>query len=91
MASFRIDFKPSVEKDLRRLPGEIISRSMEKIEKLEFEPFSPQSIKVSGSERLHRLRVGDYRIIYEVDAVKKVITILFLVLAAITTISSRMH
>jgi mRNA interferase RelE/StbE len=75
MAPFRIDFKSSVEKDLRRLPAEIISRSMEKIENLEFEPFPPQSIKVSGSERLHRLGVGDYRIIYEVDAVKKVITI----------------
>jgi mRNA interferase RelE/StbE len=70
MASFRIDFKPSVEKDLRRLPAEIISRSMEKIDNLESEPFPPQSIKVSRSEKLHRLRVGDYRIIYEVDAVE---------------------
>ncbi len=50
MASFRIDFKPSVEKDLRRLPAEIISRSMEKIEKLEFEPFPPQSIKYLGQK-----------------------------------------
>jgi len=39
MASFRICFKPSVEKDLRRLPAEIVSRSMEKIEQLESEPF----------------------------------------------------
>ncbi len=75
MASFRIDFKPSVEKDLRRLPVEIISRSMEKIAQLEFEPFPPQSIKISGSERLHRLRVGDYRIIYEVDIKEKAIAI----------------
>ena len=75
MASFKIDFKPSVEKDLRHLPAEIISRSMEKIAELEFEPFPPQSIKVSGSERLHRLRVGDYRIIYEVDTKEKVVTI----------------
>ena len=75
MASFKIEFKPSVEKDLRRLPAEIVSRSMEKIGSLESEPFPPQSIKLSGSEKLHRLRVGDYRIIYEVDAVRKVITI----------------
>jgi mRNA interferase RelE/StbE len=74
MASFRIDFKPSVEKDLRRLPADNLSIDG-KIENLESEPFPPQSIKVSGSERLHRLRVGDYRIIYEVDAVKKAITI----------------
>ena len=39
MASFRIDFKPSVEKDLRRLPAEIITRSMEKIDHLESDPF----------------------------------------------------
>jgi mRNA interferase RelE/StbE len=75
MASFRICFKPSVEKDLRRLPADIVSRSMEKIEQLESEPFPPQSIKISGSERLHRLRVGDYRIIYEVDIKDKLIAI----------------
>lgn len=75
MASFRILFKPSVEKDLRRLPVEIISRSLERINGLETEPFPPQSIKVSGSERLHRLKVGDYRIIYEVDSVELAITI----------------
>ena len=75
MALFRIEFKPSVEKDLRRLPAEVISRLMEKIDSLESEPFPPQSIKVSGSEKLYRLRVGDYRIIYEVDTVEKVITI----------------
>jgi mRNA-degrading endonuclease RelE of RelBE toxin-antitoxin system len=46
MASFRIDFKPSVEKDLLRLSAEIISQSMEKIDNLESEPFPPQSIKV---------------------------------------------
>jgi mRNA-degrading endonuclease RelE of RelBE toxin-antitoxin system len=56
MASFRIDFKPSVEKDLLRLPADIISRSMEKIAELEFEPFHTHSIKISGSKRLHRLR-----------------------------------
>jgi mRNA interferase RelE/StbE len=75
MAPFRIDFKSSVEKDLRHLPAEIISRSMGKIEDLKSEPFPPQSIKVSGSESLYRLRVGDYRIIYEVDAKEKLVTI----------------
>lgn len=75
MASFRIEFKPSVEKDLLRLPAEVISRSMKKIDSLESEPFPPQSIKVSGSEKLYRVRVGDYRIIYEVDTVENVITI----------------
>lgn len=75
MASFRICFKSSAEKDLRHLPSDIKSRSMEKIEELQFDPFPSQSIKISGSEKLYRLRVGDYRIIYEVETKEKLITI----------------
>jgi len=48
---------------------------MEKIENLKIEPFPSQSIRISGAERLYRLRVGDYRIIYEVDSNVKEITI----------------
>ncbi len=75
MASFSIVFKPSAEKDLRRLPRDIVLRAMEKIEDLKSDPFPSQSIRISGSERLYRLRVGDYRIIYEVDSKAKEITI----------------
>jgi mRNA interferase RelE/StbE len=75
MASFSIDFKPSVEKDLRHLPRDIVLRAMEKIEDLKSDPFPSQSIRISGSERLYRVRVGDYRIIYEVDPKAKEITI----------------
>jgi len=75
MASFSISFKPSVDKDLRRLPKDIVSRVMEKIEDLKSDPFPPQAIKLSVAERLYRLRVGDYRIIYEVEVKKNMITI----------------
>jgi mRNA interferase RelE/StbE len=62
MVSFSIDFKPSAEKDLRRLPRTSSSAKMEKIENLKSDPFPSQFIRISGSERLYRLRVGDYRI-----------------------------
>lgn len=75
MASFSLDFKPSAEKDLRHLPKDIVLRVIEKIEYLRSDPFPSQSIRISGSERLYRLRVGDYRIIYEVDPKAKEITI----------------
>lgn len=48
---------------------------MEKIDSLISEPFPSQSIRISGSERLYRLRVGDHRIIYEVDSKTMDITI----------------
>jgi mRNA interferase RelE/StbE len=75
MASFSISFKPSVNKDLRRLPKSLVPRVMEKIEDLKSEPFPPQAVKIPVADRLYRLRVGDYRIVYEVEVKKKIITI----------------
>jgi mRNA interferase RelE/StbE len=67
MGSYKISFKPSVAKDFKELPGSIISRLMKRIEDLRFDPLPRQATKLSKAERLYRLRVGDYRIIYEVD------------------------
>ncbi len=67
MASYSINFKPSVEKDLRRLPWTVVSRVLARVEDLKVDPLPRQAIKVSGAERLYRLRMGDYRIVYEVD------------------------
>ena len=41
---------------------------MKRIEYLATNPFPPQSIKLSSAEKLYRIRVSDYRIVYEVDA-----------------------
>jgi mRNA interferase RelE/StbE len=67
MVSYNIDFKPSAEKDLRNLSRPIVSRIMDKIEKLATTPVPFQAAKLSVTEHLYRIRVGDYRIIYEVD------------------------
>jgi mRNA interferase RelE/StbE len=67
MASYSIIFKPSVEKDFRGLPASVIAQLMKKIEALKTNPYPHQSIKLAGAERLYRLRVGDYRIIYGID------------------------
>jgi len=75
MGSYSINFKPSVEKDLRPLSKALISRVMKRIERLRTDPFPRQAIKISGTERLYRLRVGDYRIVYEVDVEAKEVTI----------------
>ena len=67
MVSYSIVFKPSVEKDLRALLASVTARLMKKIEALKNNPYSRQSIKLVSTERLYRLRVGDYRIMYGVD------------------------
>ena len=75
MAFYKVDFKPSAEKDLRNLPRPIIARIKEKIEKLAADPFPFQAVKLSTAEHLYRIRVGDYRIIYEVNELKMQVTI----------------
>ena len=67
MASYSLSFKPSVEKDIQSIPRSIVSRILDRIDRLPAHPNPTHSTKLQGAERLYRLRVGDYRIVYEVD------------------------
>lgn len=67
MGSYSVILKPAVEKDLRALPSKMVAQIFERIEALENDPFPRQSLKLEGAEQLYRLRIGDYRIVYEVE------------------------
>lgn len=77
MGLFKIDPKGSLEHDLRKIDKQFISKILEAIESLSENPFPVQSIKMKGSESSYRLRVGDYRIIYQVDTSNKIVTIYY--------------
>jgi mRNA-degrading endonuclease RelE of RelBE toxin-antitoxin system len=47
MDSYSVNFKPSVQKDLRPLPKALVARVMERIEGLKTDPFPRQAIKLS--------------------------------------------
>ena len=53
MASYKVVFKPSVEKDLRPLPKSVIERVFRHIELLGSNPFPRQSMKLAGAEQLY--------------------------------------
>ena len=67
MSGYRIGFKPSVEKDFKRLPRVVVPRVMKCIEGLKDKAIPQGAVKLSGGEHLYRIRVGDYRVVYEVD------------------------
>ena len=67
MGSYKVIFKPSVEKDLRSLPQEAVKRILKRIEGLKNDPIPRQSVKLSGAEQLWRIRVGEYRVIFGID------------------------
>ncbi len=66
MASFSIQWRNSTRKDIRRLPREEVARVVEAVGQLANEPMPHGCQKLAGSERIYRIRVGDYRVIYEV-------------------------
>ena len=65
MASYKLSFKQSVVKDLRRIPKDDVARILKRIDMLAENPRPPGSEKLSGQER-YRVRQGVYRIIYEI-------------------------
>ncbi|MCX6640857.1 MAG: type II toxin-antitoxin system RelE/ParE family toxin [bacterium] len=75
MPSYKITFKPSVHKDLRKLPKNIVGQVFAQIEDLRLNPLPSNSIKLEGAERIYRIRIGDYRLIYQVDNSAKEITV----------------
>ena len=75
MASFKIEWKRSTKKDLRKIPPDKVGRIVQSAEALKEDPFPDGSLKLKGSERTYRMRVGNYRIIYEVFPERDVIKI----------------
>lgn len=74
--AYRIVFAPRAERDFRALTPEIQRRLKPRIDTLAHNP-RPRGAKVLSSEEgVLRLRVGDYRIIYQVDGHTRTILIL---------------
>jgi mRNA interferase RelE/StbE len=74
---YEVVLKPSVHKDLRLLPKAVVVRVVARIEALEQNPQPRGAIKLTGAERLFRIRVGNYRIVYELNSEARLVTILY--------------
>ena len=73
--AFRIECKKSTRKDLRKLPSAAVDSILEAVDALAEEPFPPGVDKLAGSECAYRIRVGDYRVVYEVVKAAKLLEI----------------
>ena len=63
---FNVNYSNQSKKFLKKADAGLVKRLTEKIEKLREEPIISDTKKVEGAG-LFRVRVGDYRILYEVD------------------------
>ena len=64
--AYTIKFRPAVEKNLRTLPRRELLRIKRKIEALAENLPDPATTKMKGGNNFHKIRAGDYRIIYEI-------------------------
>lgn len=76
MASYRIEIAISAEKVLLRLPKKNIPAIVEAIKNLAETPYPPGCRKLRGEDNAFRIRVGVYRIIYEVHAFEILVKVL---------------
>lgn len=65
--AYSIELKPAAVRDLKKLPEDVRKQVAEKVDSLAETPRPPGGETVKGSSGLLRLRVGDYRILYEVQ------------------------
>ena len=66
MASYEIRFKKSVAKDLRRIPTQDVQRILSRIDALSEDPRPFDCTRLSGMDN-YRIRVGHYRILYQIE------------------------
>ncbi len=64
---YSVFLRPAAQRDLDRLPPAIYQRVAEALIKLEQEPRPRGSKKLTGCANEWRLRVGAYRVLYEID------------------------
>ena len=67
MAEYRVLFKPSADKALRKLPESIQVRIATAAKGLRADPRPRGCLKLKGEGNLWRIRVGDYRVVYTIE------------------------
>ena len=73
---FRVLLASKAERELKSLPIEIITRIDAKIQELSNNPNPPHAAKLLGKEKPGwRIRIGDYRILYQIDYEQKLVLI----------------
>jgi mRNA interferase RelE/StbE len=73
---YEVLLESRAERDLKKLPGEVFHRIIPPLKSLADNPKPRGARKISGSKKDWRLRIGDYRVIYEIDEQAKCVKVL---------------
>ncbi len=76
MDFYKITWKRSAHKDLRKLPKAAIQNVLHAVEQLAEHPYPVGVKKLVGTDHIYRLRIGNYRILYSVFSTTLLIEII---------------
>jgi mRNA interferase RelE/StbE len=65
--AWQVEFSPDAARELRALPARAQRRISDRVDALARNPFPPGSKKLVGQTSGYRIRVGDYRVLYELQ------------------------
>jgi mRNA interferase RelE/StbE len=63
---YSIEFRPAVFKSMKRLPKKDLRGIKKKIDGLAENLPDPATTKMKGNNPFHKVRTGDYRIVYQI-------------------------
>ena len=72
---YSVEFRPAVLKSMKRFPKRELRRIKKKIDNLAENLPDPATTKMKGNNTFHRIRVGDYRIVYEIHEDRLIILV----------------
>ncbi len=68
MSLYKVEWKNSAKKELKKLDKQVIPKILQAVENLADNPYALGSKKLVGSDSIYRIRVGDYRIVYNIES-----------------------
>jgi len=75
MEFYKVEFAKSVRKDFKKIPLLAAGRILNAIFELAKDPRSYSSRKLKG-EKLYRIRIGNYRVIYEIQDERLLVSVI---------------
>jgi mRNA interferase RelE/StbE len=72
---YTVTFAKSARKELERLDRQLVNRIFAEIESLAQNPRPARCQKLSGVQNRWRIRVGDYRVLYQISDEAKAVDI----------------
>ena len=72
---YRIDLSPAAQRQLKKLSSSVRHSIIKQLDSLKSNPRPDGVKKLAGIEKLYRLRIGDYRVVYTINDKQLVILV----------------